>query len=426
MNEAAPAHADPGAGAPLLRDANFLRLWAALACNAFGYEISALAIPLAAAVLLQASVMQMSVLKLMELLPALLFVLPGGALADRVGSKPLLLARACGEALALGLIPLAFVLGRLDMHALCASVFLLAAVSGLFSAAEPCLINAVLTAPRLVDGYSKIQGVAAVAQALAPALAGVLVQWLAAPLAICADALLALAGAALLLGVRQDGPRVPTPAPLHLATRRPLRFAGGAAFIWRTPRLRFIIGQRVLWLMFQQPVAALLLVYAVRICGLGAAATGAAFLACGVGGVAAALLAERLGRDRRVTVRCAACAGLAATALLAMLAAIAGGGAPLPLLAAFLFVFGFANTYLAVHYAAQRGALTPPAWQGRVAAAATICGLVLTGAAVLAAGAASTLLGLPAVLAALACAGAAMAALPLLLATGDADHARAP
>lgn len=437
MSEAVRA-ANPGSGAPLLRDANFLRLWAALSCNAIGYEISALAIPLAAAVLLQASVMQMSVLKVMELLPPLLFVLPGGALVDRLRSKPLLLARAVGEALALAMIPAAYLLGHLHMGVLCASVFALAAVSGLFSAAEPCFINAVLGESRLLDGYSKIQGAAAVAQALAPGLAGVLVQCLAAPLALLADASLALAGAALLWGVNVAEARTRASlstaqplatragAPMQLrapAARWGLRLAGGIGFVWRSPPLRSVIVQRVLWLMIQQPVMALLFVYAVRVRGLDAGATGAAFLACGAGGVAAALLAERLWRAVRIGVRMAACAGVACAALLAMLAAAPGGGPALPLLAGFLFIFGFANTYLTVHYAALRGALTPPEWQGRVFAAATLCGLALTAAAVLAAGAASTLAGVPAVLAALAVTGGAVALLSLLRAPRDARHA---
>ena len=57
-----------------------MRLWAAMTVSVFGDQISALAIPLAAVLTLDASPAQMGVLTALFWLPHLLFALPVGVL----------------------------------------------------------------------------------------------------------------------------------------------------------------------------------------------------------------------------------------------------------------------------------------------------------------------------------------------------------
>src|SRR3954452_25203836 len=67
---------------PLRRQAAFLRLWASVSVSVFGDQISALAIPLAAVLLLHASATEMGLLTALFWLPHLVFALPVGVWVD--------------------------------------------------------------------------------------------------------------------------------------------------------------------------------------------------------------------------------------------------------------------------------------------------------------------------------------------------------
>ncbi|MEP6875058.1 MAG: MFS transporter, partial [Burkholderiales bacterium] len=67
----------------LLRDATYRRLWTSILISSFGGQVTMLALPLTAAVLLHASPTQMGLLTAMEILPFVLFSLPCGVWLDR-------------------------------------------------------------------------------------------------------------------------------------------------------------------------------------------------------------------------------------------------------------------------------------------------------------------------------------------------------
>jgi len=72
----------------LLRDAVYRRLWSSILISSLGGQITMLALPLTAAVLLHASPTQMGLLQAMEIVPFVLFSLPAGVLLDRVPPPP--------------------------------------------------------------------------------------------------------------------------------------------------------------------------------------------------------------------------------------------------------------------------------------------------------------------------------------------------
>lgn len=99
----------------LLRDAVYRRLWSSILISSLGGQITMLALPLTAAVLLQASPTQMGWLQAMEILPFVLFSLPAGVLLDRVRKLPVYIAGESLLALAVASVPLAAWLGHLGM-----------------------------------------------------------------------------------------------------------------------------------------------------------------------------------------------------------------------------------------------------------------------------------------------------------------------
>src|SRR5450631_4039731 len=72
----------------LLRDAIYRRLWISILISQFGGQVTLLALPLTAAVLLHASATQMGYLTAAEVIPFAVFSLPTGVWLDRVHKLP--------------------------------------------------------------------------------------------------------------------------------------------------------------------------------------------------------------------------------------------------------------------------------------------------------------------------------------------------
>src|ERR1700730_16420258 len=102
----------------LWRHPEFVKLWAGQTVSRFGSEISLLAIPLTAALVLNASPGQMGLLGAFEFAPFLLLSLFAGVWVDRLLRRPILIAADIGRAVLLGSIPVAALFGALRMEQL--------------------------------------------------------------------------------------------------------------------------------------------------------------------------------------------------------------------------------------------------------------------------------------------------------------------
>src|SRR5262245_53172082 len=91
----------------LWRHPEFMKLWGSLAITSFGAQITNLALPLTAAVMLQATPWQMGVLVALETIPFALVSLHAGVLIDRIRKLPIIIAADIGRGVALLAIPLA-------------------------------------------------------------------------------------------------------------------------------------------------------------------------------------------------------------------------------------------------------------------------------------------------------------------------------
>ena len=96
--------------------ADFRKLWASLTITSFGAQITNLALPLTAALLLNATPMQMGILVALETLPFALVSLHAGVLLDRVRKLPIVIAADVGRAIALLAIPVMAWLGALSVE----------------------------------------------------------------------------------------------------------------------------------------------------------------------------------------------------------------------------------------------------------------------------------------------------------------------
>src|SRR5258705_5167956 len=95
----------------LLLQATYRRLWSSILISSFGGQVTMLALPLTAAVLLHATPTQMGLLTTMEILPFVLFSLPSGVWLDRVRKLPVYVVGETSLAFVVASVPFAWWMG---------------------------------------------------------------------------------------------------------------------------------------------------------------------------------------------------------------------------------------------------------------------------------------------------------------------------
>src|SRR5712692_9482817 len=97
----------------LWRNRDFVKLWAGQTVSLAGSQVTTLALPLTAVLLLRATPVQTGLLYAAQFAPFLVLTLFAGVLVDRMRRRPILIVADLGRALLLGLIPLFAWLGWL-------------------------------------------------------------------------------------------------------------------------------------------------------------------------------------------------------------------------------------------------------------------------------------------------------------------------
>ncbi len=202
----------------LLRHPNFARLWGAATVSLFGTQVSQIAIPVIAAVLLDASAAEVGLLTTIEFLPFLLFTPPAGVWVDRFPKKRILILGDLGRAVMLASIPVAFALDGLTIWQLYVVGFVNGVMTVFFDVADQSYLPSILARDELVEGNSKLQVSGSSAQILGQPLGGGIVAVLSAPVAVLVDAASFVGSAALILSIRErmgrtrDGASLTDPA----------------------------------------------------------------------------------------------------------------------------------------------------------------------------------------------------------------------
>ena len=211
---------------------DFARLWAALSVSLMGTEITALALPLLAALTLGASALEMGILAAAGQVPFLLFSLPAGAWVDRLPRRPVLIAADVASALLLLSVPLAVPLGGPNFAHLCVVAFGVGTMTVVSEVAHYAYVPTLVGRERLTESNSRLQVSYSAAAAAGPGLAGALVQLLSAPVAVLADAVSFLVSAVLLRSIRRpEPPPVRSDAGCRCAGRSPT----GCGSCWGIP-----------------------------------------------------------------------------------------------------------------------------------------------------------------------------------------------
>jgi MFS family permease len=347
----------------LWRHPDFLRLWAGQTISQFGSQVSALALPIAAIVVLDASAFQVASLGTVEFLPFLLFTLPAGVWVDRLRRRPILVIADLGRATALVSVPVAYGLDALTIWQLYVVGFVVGTLTVFFDVAYQSYLPSLVRRNQLVEGNSKLELSVSAAQLAGPAAAGGLVSLLSAPWAVLTDAISFLGSALFVLRIRT---REEVVEPTVKAERPGMRAEAweGLRFVWKDRRLRALTESTVIFNFCANGAFAVYLVYAVRSLGLSPAAIGVIFSLGNVGWLLGALVAGRLSARLGVGRTIIFTGAVAAPAL--MLVPAAPQSTPIPFLiaAGVLSSFGLVNWRIA--QVSLRQAITPDRMLGRV------------------------------------------------------------
>ena len=141
----------------LWRHPDFLKLWSAETVSRFGSEITGLALPLLAVIVLHATAFEVSALVVVEFLPFILFAIPAGVWVDRLRRKPILVAADLGRALLLGSIPVAHFLGALHLGQLYVVGFVVGTCTVFFDVSYMSYLPSLVARGQLVEGNSKLE-----------------------------------------------------------------------------------------------------------------------------------------------------------------------------------------------------------------------------------------------------------------------------
>jgi hypothetical protein len=273
------------------RHPDFVRLWVAEIGSSFGSLVSRVALPFVAILVLDATPFQIALLGIADIVPAFLVGLVAGVWVDRLRRRPVMIAADLGRALVLSTIPLAALLGVLQIGQLYVAVAVWSILTIVFDVARQSYLPTLVRRDELVAGNSKLAASEAVVELSASGVGGWLVQWLSAPYAIVVDAVSFLWSAVVLWRIQTAEP---PPAPA--AERQPAfrEIGEGLRFVSGHPVLRPLAASSALFTCAGRMYGTVFLLYVARELGFQPGVLGLIFALGGATSFVGALAAERI------------------------------------------------------------------------------------------------------------------------------------
>lgn len=374
----------------LWRSKDFRKLWISLTITSFGAQVTNLALPLTAALLLHATPLQMGILVALETLPFALVSLHAGVLLDRVRKLPIVIASDLARGAALLAIPIAAFTGSLSIDILYAVGFFCGIQNVVGGAAYQVLLAQLAGRKRLVEANAKIALGETSSALVGPGVAGGLIQLLTAPFAILLDACAFFFSALLLRRVHAPND-VPHDGPNGSVTAE---IVEGLKLVWGNRTLFALAWLSALWQFLHHMQIAVLILFATRDLELSAGAIGITYMFGGLGCVIAAAFAERL--SARFGVGPIIVHGLILTALAWQAFGLISGPVWIAtlLLGLAMFMFDFGGVLYGINYLSLRQAITPDRLLGRMTATMRFLTVAMAPIGSLVGGALATVIGL--------------------------------
>lgn len=277
-------------------DRNFNKFWTGESLSHFAVQLGAVALPVISVDILHASESQLGYLNAASTAAFLLLGLPAGAWVDRWFKRPTMIWANLARGIAIAVVPTLYFLGLLELWHL----YVVAAVIGIatvfFDVAYQSFIP-MLVAPGLISrANSRMEATAQLARLAGPALGGLLLKIVSAPVLLLADAVGYLVSWWFLLVTRDHEAEYRekrgTPPPRNL--RREI--AAGLGFVFRQPAISRITLASFLTNFASTATFTLVPIVILRLLGFSAFQYGLIMTLGAVGGLLGAGAAGRIAR----------------------------------------------------------------------------------------------------------------------------------
>jgi MFS family permease len=149
----------------------------------------------------------MGVLSFLAFVPMVFLTLLAGVVIDRFPRRPVLISACLGLMISVGSIPFMALLHVLRLEYLYGIALLSGCLSVFFEVAYQAYLPSLVEQEHLLEGNGKLETSRSFAQIAGPGLAGLIVQWLTAPLAMLIDACSFLIAALFLCWIKKPEPR---------------------------------------------------------------------------------------------------------------------------------------------------------------------------------------------------------------------------
>jgi MFS family permease len=354
-----------GRRSPLWSNPDFLRLWASESVSQIGSQITLLAIPLIAALELNASPLEMGILGAAGGLPRFVFGFFAGPWVDAHNKRSIMIATDIARAAVITAVPIAWWLDVLTVPILMIVTFVVGLLSVFFNIAYTAIVPTLVERKHLGDAHSKLFASVSLAQTVGPAMAGGLVALLSAPIVTLINAVTYLWSGTLLNRIRAIEV---IEHPEHSSTSWRKEVMDGVRVLVASPILKSTTITSTMISLTGNMFLAVYVLYTTDDLGLSSGGVGLVYASGGIGALigtsVSGWFARKIGVGDTIVWGAVACGLLGATVPMAVLLPAYA----LPLIVFAEFFQWMALTVHDVNRVALRQALTPNRLQGRIAA----------------------------------------------------------
>jgi MFS family permease len=341
---------------------DFLKFWMGDTITQFTGQISGLALPTVAVLVLQVTGFQLGVLNALGFIafPTLgLFV---GVWMDRIRRKPVMIVANLIQVVTLASVPAAFVFGVLGLYQLYIVSLVMGTTTLFFDVAYQSYLPSLVNKEGVVEGNQKLQTSASGAAVIGPSVASGLMQLVGAAVSVIVDAFGTLVSVFTLMFIRK-----PEPKPERGSVDGQRHF-----FAEMREGIRVVTGNKLLWTqagctgtvnLGSNIFTVAVLLYAYRTLGISEGIIGVAFSIGAVGFLVGVLISsavtERLGLGRTIALSVAGNFGL-------LIVLLANSSLAVLIIGAAFFVGYVGIPIYNINQVSLRQIITPNRLQGRM------------------------------------------------------------
>jgi MFS family permease len=279
----------------------FWQFWTASTISACGSGVTAVAMPVIALTVLDASEFEVGLLAATSFAAWLFIGLPAGVIVQRYSLRAIQVSMDAVRALTIASVPVAYAMDTLTLTQLVVVALIMNFADVVFAVGSSTFLPQIIPKADLLRRNSITSGTQSVLQFGAPALGGLLLATIGPILSLLVDSVSYAMSSALLQGLPDPGRTARTVGGRVIADIRE-----GVAFVWRDPVMRPCLVGAALLNCGLGGLIALLPLFVIRGADASPALVGVALGAEGIGSLLGAIvvgkLSERFGNARTVLI----------------------------------------------------------------------------------------------------------------------------